>query len=152
MKKKSEKPNYISTVCSCRLNSDQIRRLDAKAMEKGLERSVLVKYIILEFLDKDIEHTNLLQSAITNVANLIEKNSRKQEFFQQLFYSWLVNWFAVNPTPSDTSEAFVKSTIERRNTFAKNFMEDIYNDATELYESLFADSVENQSEEESTDD
>lgn len=135
-----------TNTASCRLNTDQMRRLDAKAKEKGIERAMLIKYIILEYLDKDIEHANLMQAAITNVSDKIDKNSRKLEFFFQMFYSWLVNWFAVNPTPEDTSEAFINASIERRNVFAKNFSEDIYNDATELFESLYSDNVEEQEE------
>lgn len=144
---KKEKSEISTSIASCRLNTDQMRRLDAKAKEKGLERAMLIKYIILEYLDKEIEHVNLMQAAITNVSEKIDKNSRKLEFFQQMFYSWLVNWFAVNPTPEDKSETFVKASIERRNAFAKNFSEDIFNDATELFEMLFADSAEEQSEE-----
>lgn len=133
-----------SNTASCRLNTDQMRKLDAKAKEKGLPRSMLIKHIILEYLDKDIEHVNLIQASIMNLQNEVEKSSRKTEFFMQMFYSWLVNWFASNPRQENVSEAFIKDSISRRDNFAKNFTDEIYNDATELFESLFADNVENQ--------
>lgn len=137
---------FNSNVASCRLNTDQIRKLDAKACEKGLPRSMMIKHIILEYLDRDIQHTNLIQASIMNLNDEIKKNSRKTEFFMQLFYSWLVNWFASNPKPEDVSETFIKDSITRRDNFAKNFTEEIWNDATELFESLVSDNVEHQSE------
>ncbi len=137
-----------SSIASCRLNTDQLRLLDAKAAEEGLPRSMYIKHIILEYLDKDITHTNLLQASIMNVNTEIQKNTQKIEFFMQMFYSWLVNWFAANPKPEDVSETYIKESISRRDAFAKNFAEDIYNDSAELFESLFADSVESQTEEE----
>lgn len=141
-----------SNVASCRLNTDQMRKLDAAATEKGLPRSMMIKHIILEYLDRDIQHVNLLQASIMNVNAEIQKNSRKTEFFMQLFYSWLVNWFASNPRPTDVSETFIKDSIARRDTFAKNFTDEIYNETTELFESLFADNIEHQKEEEENND
>lgn len=136
-----------SNIASCRLNTDQIRRLDAKANEKGLPRSMMIKHIILEYLDRDIEHVNLIQASIMNLQDEVHKSSRKTEFFMQMFYSWLVNWFASNPRQENVSETFIQDSIARRDNFAKNFTEEIYNDATELFESLFADTVEHQKEE-----
>lgn len=137
-----------SNIASCRLNTDQIRRLDAKANEKGLPRSMMIKHIILEYLDKDIEHINLVQASIMNLQDEVHKSSRKTEFFMQMFYSWLVNWFASNPRQDNVSDTFLQDCISRRDSFAKNFTEEIYNDSTELFESLFADNVEHQKEEE----
>lgn len=136
-----------SNIASCRLNTDQIRRLDAKANEKGLPRSMMIKHIILEYLDKDIEHINLVQASIMNLQDEVHKSSRKTEFFMQMFYSWLVNWFASNPRQDNVSDTFLQDCISRRDSFAKNFTEEIYNDSTELFESLFADNVEHQKEE-----
>lgn len=144
--KRTDSP-ITTSVASCRLNTDQMRRLDAKAKEKGLERSILIKHIILEYLDKDIEHINLMQASLMNIGEKIDKNSTKLEFFMQMFYSWLVNWFAVNPTPPDTSETFVNASIKRRDSFAQNFCDDIFNDATSLFENLYQNTVEGDTDE-----
>lgn len=135
-----------TSTAACRLNTDQMRKLDRLAEDKGIPRSMMVKHIILEYLDRDIEHVNLIQASIMNLQDEVHKSSRKTEFFMQMFYSWLVNWFASNPRQENVSETFIQDSIARRDNFAKNFTEEIYNDATELFESLFADTVEHQKE------
>lgn len=135
---------HKTSLASCRLNSEQMRRLDSKAKEKGIPRSMLIKHIILEYLDKDITHTNILQASMQKIIEKMNNVSEKQEFFQQMFYSFLVNWFASHPQINDDSESLLNSSIERRDNFAKNFINDIYNNSDQLYETLFANSVEDQ--------
>ena len=133
-----------TNTAACRLNTDQMRLLDMKAREKGLPRSMYIKDVILRSLDEDVEHINILQAALMNVQDEIRKTNQKLEFFQQMFYSWLVNWFASNPKPDNVSETFIKESIARRDAFAKNFADAVYNDTTELFEMMFAENVENQ--------
>ena len=135
-----------TNTASCRLNTDQMRLLDMKAREKGLPRSMYIKDVLLRSLEEDVEHINLLQSGLMHVQDELRKNNQKLEFFQQMFYSWLVNWFASNPKPENVSETFIKESIARRDAFAKNFAEDVFNDATELFEMMFAENVEHQIE------
>lgn len=137
-----------TNTASCRLNTDQMNRLDAKAKERGLPRSMLIKQIILDYLDEEIEHTNLIQQQLVNVMAKIDKNEKQVEFFQQMFYAWLVTWFGSHPKNENLTATQINSTLERRNTFINNFINGIFNEDELLYETLFHNGEENSNIEE----
>lgn len=137
------------TTCSVctRLNVDQIKRLDIMAAEKRLNRSLFVREIILDYLDKDLEKENIIESNLERIEQKIDKKNSKDEFFMQYFHAWILTWFASHPqiTQKDSS-TFVKATTERRNHFDNLFVSKIYNVSGELYDSLFANHVENETD------
>lgn len=138
--------NQTSIACT-RLNTDQIRKLDLKASEKGLSRSVLVKHILLSYLDKETEHTNIIESALITVMEKLDRNSQKQELFQQLFFCFLSNWFLQHPKLEEKNiDVLAKSAAERRDAFVKGFISNFYNESGDLFDMLLASSNEKETE------
>ena len=56
----------------------------------------------------------------------IEYIDAKQEFFQQLFYAWLANWFLTHPAMEEKDQKIIwKNSVARRNEFMDKFIANI---------------------------
>lgn len=133
---------------SVRLSKKDANRLKNKAIENNMTKAILLKKIILDYLDKDITHTNILQEQMINLNEKIDKLDTKNEFFEQLFYTFLENWFAAHPRIDNSDNSILhKAAVNRRNEFIRIFISDIYNDNGELYDILFANHVEGETDE-----
>lgn len=129
-------------IISARFNTDIIRKFDTKAQEKGLTRSLLLRQIVIDYINKDTINDNILQQTMTNLITHVKKQESKLEFFMQLFYSWLGIWYRNHPQV-DNQEAKVQA-IENRNKFANTFATQIYDEMQELFDILYADNGEKQ--------
>lgn len=136
--------NAVNTI-STRLNDTQYKLFKIKAIEKNYTTSELLREIILKYLDKDMSHENLLQASMVNTMKKIDQLNDKTEFFQQLFYCWLSQWFLTHPKLEEKNQnIIIKNSIVRRNEFISRFISSVYDQNQELYEILFANKAENE--------
>lgn len=136
--------NAVNTI-STRLNDTQYKLFKIKAIEKNYTTSELLREIILKYLDKDMSHENLLQASMVNTMKKIDQLNDKTEFFQQLFYCWLSQWFLTHPKLEEKNQnIIIKNSIVRRNEFISRFIGSVYDQNQELYEILFANKAENE--------
>lgn len=147
MKKQNEEnsiENAVNTIAT-RLNDTQYKLFKIKAIEKNYTTSELLREIILKYLDKDMSHENLLQASMVNTMKKIDQLNDKTEFFQQLFYCWLSQWFLTHPKLEEKNQnIIIKNSIVRRNEFISRFIGSVYDQNQELYEILFANKAENE--------
>lgn len=147
MKKRIEEnsfENAVNTIAT-RLNDTQYKLFKIKAIEKNYTTSELLREIILKYLDKDMSHENLLQASMVNTMKKIDQLNDKTEFFQQLFYCWLSQWFLTHPKLEEKNQnIIIKNSIVRRNEFISRFIGSVYDQNQELYEILFANKAENE--------
>ncbi len=147
MRKRSEEnsiENAVNTIAT-RLNDTQYKLFKIKAIEKNYTTSELLREIILKYLDKDMSHENLLQASMVNTMKKIDQLNDKTEFFQQLFYCWLSQWFLTHPKLEEKNQnIIIKNSIVRRNEFISRFIGSVYDQNQELYEILFANKAENE--------
>lgn len=142
--KKTSAPR--STTVATKLSNTELNLFKAKALEKNYTTSELLREIILKYLDNDVCHENLLQSSMLNLMKKIDVLASKQEFFEQLFYCWLAQWFLTHPKIEEDEKTIIKNSINRRNDFINSFIANVYNENEELYELLFANKVEEDTE------
>lgn len=136
--------NAVNTIAT-RLNDTQYKLFKIKAIEKNYTTSELLREIILKYLDKDMSHENLLQASMVNTMKKIDQLNDKTEFFQQLFYCWLSQWFLTHPKLEEKNQnIIIKNSIVRRNEFISRFIGSVYDQNQELYEILFANKAENE--------
>lgn len=132
-----------SNQVACRLNTDQIELLDIKAKEKGLNRSLYVKSLIIDHLNKDIEDKNLLLSRIEKITEKLEQNELNVEFFIQYFNAFLTTWFYSHPKiEDDSNKTRSKQTLDRKETFDRNFMENIFDENVRMFNKLLTSVTE----------
>lgn len=147
MRKQNEEnsiENAVNTIAT-RLNDTQYKLFKIKAIEKNYTTSELLREIILKYLDKDMSHENLLQASMVNTMKKIDQLNDKTEFFQQLFYCWLSQWFLTHPKLEEKNQnIIIKNSIVRRNEFISRFIGSVYDQNQELYEILFANKAENE--------
>lgn len=146
--KNNKKDNFLektNNTISTKLNDSQLKLFKIKAMEKNYSTSELLREIILKYLDKDMSHENLLQASMVNTMKKIDQLNDKTEFFQQLFYCWLSQWFLTHPKLEEKDQKIIiKNSIVRRNEFVSRFIGSVYDQNQELYEILFANKAENE--------
>ncbi len=135
----------ITNSLSTRINTDQIRKFDSIAKEKGFTRSILLREIVIDYINKDITNENLLQESVTNLITKINKQDTKIEFFMQFFYAWLAVWYKSHPQ-TENDESIQVQAIQRRNKFADAFSKEIFNDMEELFDKLYANNEEKHNE------
>lgn len=132
-----------SNQVACRLNTDQIELLDIKAKEKGLNRSLYVKSLIIDHLNKDIEDKNLLLSRIEKITEKLEQNELNVEFFIQYFNAFLTTWFYSHPKiEDDSNKTRSKQTLDRKESFDRNFMENIFDENVRMFNKLLTSVTE----------
>lgn len=131
----------ISNILSARFNRDITRKFDIKAKEKGLTRSLLLRQIVIDYINKDITNENLLQASVTNLITKVNKQDSKLEFFMQFFYSWLAIWYRNHPQ-TEGNESIKIQAIENRNKFAQTFSTQIFDEMEDLFDILYADNGE----------
>lgn len=145
-KNKSFSKSFSSSL-STRLNRDIKEAFESTAKEKGLNSSMLLKHIVISYLEnrkKDLEESSLIQAQLISLKEKINKLETKEEWFQQLFFCWMENWFAAHPKIEDEKQAILiaKSSRKRRDDFINAFNNAIYQDDKILYDTLFANAVE----------
>lgn len=146
-KKKPETVEVNNNTISTKLNETQLKLFKTKALEKNLTTSELLRQLIINYLDSEVTHENILQSQLVKVMDKIEYIDAKQEFFQQLFYAWLANWFLTHPAMEEKDQKIIwKNSVARRNEFMDKFIANIFNEDEELYEHLFANKVEDETD------
>ena len=130
--------NYKTNICSFRLNRNQIDKLDFICTQKRIRRSVLIKNIVLDYLEDNTTNINLLEKNIISLREEQIKNNEKLEFFFQLFYNWLATWYASHPKISDeNAQLIANNAVKRRDAFSKLFMEELFMENSSLFETLY---------------
>ena len=142
----------MSNIVSTRLTQDQKRKFEILANEKGLNVSILLKHIINEYITNhmsNLENNNLIHMQLINLRDDVKKLSVKEEWFEQLFYCWLENWFLSHPKIEDTENLILmaKNARNRRNEFIKKFNENVFNEDEIIYDRLFMNAQEGKKEE-----
>lgn len=127
-------------ILTVRVNTDIARKFDAKAKERGLTRSLLLRQIVIDYINKNITNENILQQSVTTLISYVKKEDSKLDFFMQFFYAWLGIWYRNHPQV-DSKEAKIQA-IENRNKFAHTFAKDIYDEMQDLFDILYADNEE----------
>ena len=145
-KKTNKTTSNKSTVVCTKLSNSELNLFKAKALEMNYSTSELLREIILKYLDNDVCHENILQSSILKVMQKVDALGAKQEFFEQLFYCWLAQWFLTHPKVEEDEKIIIKNSINRRNDFINSFITNVYNENEELYELLFANKVEEETD------
>jgi hypothetical protein len=145
-KKQTKESDIKYSVVSTKLSTSQLNLFKAKAMEKNYSTSELLREIVLQYLDNDVCHENLLQSSMLKIMEKVDNLDAKHEFFEQLFYCWLAQWFLTHPKIEEDQKTIIKNSINRRNDFINSFIANVYNENEELYELLFANKVEEETE------
>ena len=131
-------------VLTVRVNTDIVRKFDAKAKERGLTRSLLLRQVVIDYLNKNITNENILQQTMTNLISYVKKQDSKLEFFMQFFYAWLAIWYRNHPQTENKAAKI--QAIENRNKFAHAFSKEIYNDMQDLFDILYADNEEKEND------
>ena len=145
-KKTNKTTSNKSTVVCTKLSNSELNLFKAKALDMNYSTSALLREIILKYLDNDVCHENILQSSILKVMQKVDALGAKQEFFEQLFYCWLAQWFLTHPKVEEDEKIIIKNSINRRNDFINSFIANVYNENEELYELLFANKVEEETD------
>ena len=135
-----------SYIISTRLNLIQKKKLTGIAKSKGISTSLLLKHIIVSYLDEKediIESNAMLQMQLIDVKKEVQKIGVNQEWFEQLFYTWLENWFLSHPKIDESNAINLAKTARlRRDKFVDIFNTQLYNENKTLYDTLIANSIE----------
>lgn len=140
-----KKPDPMTLTVSTRLTLLQRKKLDGIAKSKGISISLLIKHIIVSYLEEHenlLDTNNILQMQILDIKEEIKKVATNQEWFEQLFYTWLETWFMNHPKIENNRLELAKEARNRRNKFIEIFNTKLYIENGNLYDRLIAESLE----------
>ena len=135
-----------SLCIGTRLNPKQKKEFDLLAKEKGMSTSLLLKQVILDYLEdetKKITDFDILNTLFLEQKKKIEQLSVSQEYFTQLFNFWLNTWFMSHPKINDeTYKEKMNMAIKRKDDFINLFNEKGYDENKTLFQINFMNEIE----------
>lgn len=145
----TDKTNNEETgVIHIRLTKDQIRILDAMAKSKKYTRNFYVKQILIKEIFKKEETENILLSSQNKILDILNRQETESDYFRGLYLAFMTQWFFAHPSPENISKTESLMAAKKKALFIEKYNNEIYEEAGNLYDKLFANNIENQTDDE----